>query len=99
MRTQDVEEDGDKNQFDTAKDVSNFGGSGLCSGSNDSANNVDGGQSRMSLVAVGGGWLVGISQCSIESISVGDEEDAEEDGNAIQRSEVRGDGLDSLDTR
>lgn len=93
---EDVEEDGQANELDAAKDVGNLGGRGLGAHRDDRPDDIDGGCERMLAKRVGGRGLVGVAEGAVEAVGVCDEEDAQEDEDSVA---VGGDGGDGLDTR
>ncbi|KAI9152228.1 hypothetical protein HJFPF1_09455 [Paramyrothecium foliicola] len=94
---EDVEEDGEDDELDAAKDVGNLGRGGLGGGGDDGAQDADGGQQRVVVEGAGGGGLVGVAQGAVEAVDVGDEEDAEEDEDAVERRDGLGQALDAED--
>jgi hypothetical protein len=81
--TEDIEEDGKNDDFDTTKNVSNLGGRRLRSSSNNTPQNIDRGQGRVLLESRSGIWLVSVPQRAVQTICIRDEEDAEEDAAAV----------------
>lgn len=90
-----VEKDGCADQFDTTKDISNLGGCGLSSSTNDGTEDIDCGLKSVNTEVRGSVGLVGVASSTVETVGVGDEEDAKEDEDAISSCDDLGDGLDT----
>lgn len=94
-----VEDDRHTNQLETAEDVGDFGTGGLCSGGDDGAEDVDGGEERVFAHICRGRRLERVPDCSVETVRVGDEEDSDEQKDTVGQGQDLADGFDASDTR
>ncbi|VUC21009.1 unnamed protein product [Clonostachys rosea] len=93
-----VEDDAGEDELNTAEDIGDLSGSGLGGSTNDGADDIDGRDQSLGAEFTGGVVLVGVAEGAVETVAVGDEEDAEEDDDAVGQGQDGGHGLDAADT-
>ena len=97
-RSEGVEEYGHADELNTTKDISNLSSRRLSSSSNNGSQCVDGRQKRVGVEGIRGEGLVGVADGTVETVGVGDKEDAKEDEDAVGKGDDLGNGLDADDS-
>jgi hypothetical protein len=72
--TDGVEKHRDADKFDTAKNIGDFTSGRLSSSSDDGAEGVDGGLQGVLLEFIQGRRLIGVANCAVKTVGIGDEE-------------------------